>query len=341
MNDRPLTKADADAILSSLGEDSSDPKLTEAEQSSVRIALYVREEYRLNERTRKKTRMTEEVNYGGDDVPPPPEGKGPGSPSCPTCRGSGVVQLTVDVLPVFQTCQCVHLKQLIRNMERTWSGLSKAEKLPKGNKNPLDPFRQKNLWVTSPPETFRSLLKDMMLQQAATWRVQVCTDADLMRAWLGSAVLKGAEILDSDVINNSVNLGHLTLTDLIEPPSLLIIRLGVKSSRNSAMGEVFYETLSHRAHLQKPTWVFDQPNHPLDFNHLCYSTEAVDFISPWSRQILGGKQTVNLSVPSEVSGMPEAPPARMTLSQGSGGARAVERTIPQPKKKKPYGGFTK
>jgi hypothetical protein len=80
----------------------------------------------------------------------------------------------------------------------------------------------------------------------------------------------------------------MTLVDLVEPPQLLIIRLGVKVARNQAMPEVFMEGVQLRLHTGKPTWIWDQPDYPFREGHLCWSTygeslvESFPLITPTS-----------------------------------------------------------
>ena len=68
-----------------------------------------------------------------------------------------------------------------------------------------------------------------------------------------------------------VSTKYLTIPDLVDPPDLLIIRMGVKVARNEAASEVLSEALNLRIHAGKPTWVWDEPLHPLNSGHLFWS----------------------------------------------------------------------
>jgi hypothetical protein len=117
-----------------------------------------------------------------------------------------------------------------------------------------------------------------------SWGFRVVTDADMMVAWLATAALQGVEVRDADARpEQMVSLAKLTLVDLMDPPELLIVRLGVKAARNSAMPEVLMESLTHRAHLGKPTWVWDQPDCRYGEGHLSYSHVVQQFISSFPR----------------------------------------------------------
>ena len=159
-------------------------------------------------------------------------------------------------------------------------GLSKAPRL--GQPSPLIKHVASSIWVTASKTTFLPHLRSVAIRQYPSWNFRVVSDAELITAWLATVALKGKEIFDPDVrLEDNPSLLHLTLVDLVEPPSLLVIRLGVKSARNVAMSEVFLEALALRDHAGLPTWVFDQPDSPLQEGHLCYSPQVINFIEDW------------------------------------------------------------
>lgn len=190
---------------------------------------------------------------------------GNGDPDCPLCGGRGVITLKVKGPPQTKRCKCVLRKALIENMNRAWFGLSKEK--PK-KESPLLSMIEENIWVTSGEQSLKQHLLSVGLRQKADWYFKVVSDADLITAWLGSYSVKGAEIFDPDV--STVSSRHMSLVDLIEPPELLIVRLGVKKARNQAMGEVLWETLQHRIHINKPVWLVDSNDDPLTPSHICW-----------------------------------------------------------------------
>lgn len=257
---------------------------------------------------------------------------------CPRCYGRGALDLeeTHKGVPMTRPCECVLARDVCRNLDRAWRGLSAA---PKIDSSPLLQCVNRDVYITASTPTFRCHLRHVGVRQGRNWSFTVSSDADLITAWLASAALAGKEILDPDA--TSVSMEKLTLVDLVDPPDLLIIRLGVKSARNSAMPEVFLEAISHRTHVGKPTWVVDQPDRRLNPSHLCYSEGVAEFLRDWD----------HLALDSEMPGLEidliggtrqtQALDGGMTLS-GIGnatneGARRVERTAPPEKKrKKPY-----
>lgn len=157
-----------------------------------------------------------------------------------------------------------------------------------------------NAWITAPSATFRSYFKHMAVRQGPKWPFLVRTDADLMSAWLsGKQDVKDADVVqmhsreaDAEAVNRNIHLEMLVL-----PPSLLVLNLGVKAARNSAMPEVFLEALRMRQYMNKPTWVVDQPTYPFRDGvpsrepnrrwevepHIAFSDAALDLMSTWKR----------------------------------------------------------
>jgi hypothetical protein len=128
--------------------------------------------------------------------------------------------------------------------------------------------------------------------------VKVVSDATLMSAWLSNLQLAQSEIIDPDFQRN---IRVQSLEDLAESPSLLIVRLGVKMARNSAMPEVLVETIELREHLSKPTWIVEEPNRPLQEGHISWSRAVDESIEGWERINLMGRKTETSTQPKRRS----------------------------------------
>lgn len=212
---------------------------------------------------------------------------GDGQPNCPDCKGRGVVPAPpkpgrIIVGGRTMPCGCVLARDILRNVERGWRGLSNAAPIPD---SPLMHYTGVNTWVTATQKTFREHLRHVAIRQGTKWGFNVVSDADLMDAWLSR--IEDAEIHDGDVhqMRQSVSSKYGMLVDLIEPPELLIVVVGVKAARNSAMSEVMLEVLNHRAHINKPTWVVDQPDYRLAEGHISYSNAVGAVIQRWNSAI--------------------------------------------------------
>lgn len=203
------------------------------------------------------------------------------SKSCSLCNGKGRLFIEEGASgPITRRCDCALLRDILLNVEKGWSGLMMSGS-PLPEKSPLMEQISKSLFIRSDTQSLKDHIRHIAFRQGPDWFFKVVTDADLMVAWLANVTLSGAEIFDSDIHRPS--LDSLTLVDLVLPPQLLIIRLGVKAARNVAMSEVLLESLNLREHQGLPTWVTDQPDKPLQEDHLCWSVEVKEFFSSWKK----------------------------------------------------------
>jgi hypothetical protein len=204
----------------------------------------------------------------------------PGDPKCPTCEGDGFVQEPEDPPhpPSFEICSCVLFKEVATNVERGMPGLIGASVI---DVSPLLGKEEENLLLTFHEEDFRSNMRHVAVRNPPTWNFKVCSDAELVTAWLATAALNGNQILDPDAI--SVSMSHATIADLVVPPDLLVIRMGIKAARNAACGEVLIEALQLRTHAFKPTWIWDQPSQLMVPGHLFYSDMYEGLTRGWER----------------------------------------------------------
>lgn len=199
---------------------------------------------------------------------------------CEKCGDVGYLEKYNAVgIPYNVRCVCKKEEDRKALFEKTWRGLSLVQE---AQENVLEPFLNENLWVTATYSTFRSHLKTFLnhvFDQKKT--VRVTSDAHLISAWLATVLLKGGDIFDQDA--SSMQVEHWTLSDLVVPPELLIIELGVKVSKNEAMPDVLLESLELRRHYGKTTWLLDQPDTPLNFAHRCYSDALLCVIDDWAK----------------------------------------------------------
>lgn len=245
---------------------------------------------------------------------------------CPNCNGTGftVVDDGANGPPTTQVCMCVLRQQIVDNLERGMRNLSFAAPLMKGERSPLGGHEGADLRVTASPSWFFSHLRHTAARRSSDWGFRVVTDADLMQAWLATASLQGTEIIDADVREAApVSLRKLTLVDIAEPPELLVIRLGVKAARNSAMPEVLLEALTIRAHVGRPTWVWDQPDTPFDASHLAFSRPVEEFVAGWPKVHEGDSLSAKHAPRRGRAVELEAGSATSSRSGNGGGGRSV------------------
>ena len=236
---------------------------------------------------------------------------GDGKPDCPTCGGRGAISIEGAIPPAVRRCRCVLVRDVLANVEHGWKGLSKAKVIEDSD---LKGLTERNLLITGSDRVFRRHLRHVAVRMGPEWDFKVVSDADLITSWLASVALKGGELLDPDAA--TVSTRYITLVDLIEPPQLLVIRLGVKKARNVAMSEVLLEALTHRHHNGKVTWITDQPDDPLGEMHRCWSTELTLYMQDWDHVVLQ-QGFENLAVKSTIRSPAKKKPAPRSQSTKS------------------------
>jgi len=254
----------------------------------------------------------------------------PGMKDCPDCGGEGVILVPreehfgkqrVVHPPTYRRCLCVLQKDILANVERGMGGLSKARKVPE---SPLMPLFAENLWLTASKPWFMAHLRHVAIRRPPSWYFKVVTDAELMSAWLASVAVDGKEIMDPDA--QTLSITHLRLEDLVLPPELLIVRVGVKAARNVATPEVLLETLNLREHANLPTWVWDQPGAGWELaeGHISYSTQVEDHMDNWVHHRVEGKAEPDTAPQTTGGGRPAtgdfdmpAPKRRATTLSGA------------------------
>lgn len=197
---------------------------------------------------------------------------------CPKCNGFGFVQTDNGHmgLPQAVPCECRVVKLLNSQAERAWSGLSS---LAVKKKTPLLDRVGKDTIVVADKTSLTSHLRSALWHYKTPNKfVKVVSDATLMSAWLSTLTMSNSEIYDPD-FKRDVKAG--SLEDLAEAPDLLVIRLGIKSARNSAMPEVLIEAVELRLHLGKPTWVVTDPDRPLEEGHIAWSRGVEETLDGW------------------------------------------------------------
>lgn len=202
---------------------------------------------------------------------------------CPHCEGTGTVRAESKPPhpPSYRRCVCVLHSDILSNVERGMKGLSKAAIIPE---SPLLGYEKKNLRVRADSRTFKRHMRHVAVRMPPTWGFKVTSDAEIVTAWLGSVALKGMDIIDPDAY--MVSTSYLSIPDLVMPPGLLIIRMGVKVARNEASPEVLAEAINLRHHAGKPTWIWDEPNHPLQAGHLFWSDAVAGILQGWDQEVL-------------------------------------------------------
>lgn len=207
---------------------------------------------------------------------------------------------------VTRICSCVMVRDVKLNLERGWKGLSKAAPI---KSSPLSGKHKDNVMITATSFKLKQHIRHVAARMGPRWNFLVVSDATLMDAWLS----KGLDVYDPDIAGlrederRRMDKSPIeALSELVEHPALLIVCLGVKAARNSAMSEVMLETLTLRDFRDKPTWIVDQPSYPLMEGHISYSVHVGNHIEDWDHIALDpyagvSSMDIGTSVPGEAA----------------------------------------
>lgn len=207
-------------------------------------------------------------------------------PKCPKCGGTGFIYpdciYTRPGEKGGEYCDCTKDALKLVNMESIWKSLSEAKDIP-GLRNdpPLKLFLRRNLWITTSEITFRRHMKALAYAMSSMWDCRVYADSQLLDSWFGTQKAQGIKIYDLEI--ERATLEAIDLPDLVTPPDLLVIFLGVKQLPNKEAPNALLEALGLRRYEGKPTWIVDQPDHRInEVHHRFYSESLESLLSTWS-----------------------------------------------------------
>jgi len=230
---------------------------------------------------------------------------------CPHCHGEGFIY-AASLLDGGRYCECTLDYQRRENMNRIWKGLKESKEIPHLREQPpLRKLTDRNLWITSQIPIFKAHLKAVGYTKSTLWDARVYSDKDILSAWLKTARAQGHKIYDSE-LDDDVGFAAMDIDELVEPPELVILILGVKHAPNKEAPNCLLEALAARRHIGRPTWIVDQPDQRLDdMAHRCYSEHLEDLLSHWNHvglvgsavKIMGGPIMAATAQPSAASDM--------------------------------------
>ena len=220
-------------------------------------------------------------------------------PNCPDCGGLGFIY-GESMLDGGRSCHCMMDALKLQNMERMWKSLSAAREIPGlRERPPLKPLVGHNVWITSKDVVFRAHLKALAFSKSTMWDARVITDKDLPDAWLKTAKAQGHKIYQSEIENHDNQFMAMDIAELVEPPELLILKLGVMQTPNKELYSCVLETVTTRMHIGKPTWIIDQLDQRIDdMSHRAYSEKLESILSHWWHIGLAGVHVKVLSGPA-------------------------------------------
>lgn len=210
--------------------------------------------------------------------------KGAGDPACSRCRGRGRVVSADPLTPA--PCPCAARILLQAEIKRCWP--PEVIKASPVAESPLAGRLGESLWVRGERGELDANLNRALRSAQKVELVRVATDADLATAWLARASKNEAH----DAEENRFE----TLADLVTPPSLLVLVLGVKSTPLAALPGLVLEAIEMRQQRGRATWVVDTHAKPMRAGHPAHSGDLAGLLAGWPR--------LDLSPPSQAAAEP-------------------------------------
>jgi hypothetical protein len=170
------------------------------------------------------------------------------------CDGSGTIEQDGKLV----LCECYWVKQALKALP---PDISRVDILPAHFELPFlkdNKGVRRMLYIRGAYQDIRAVIKTVVLFNPAKW-VKIISDKDILNVYVGSmSKSQRPEDYTGPIYNN--------IQDLVEPPDLLIIHLGMVFNKNRAAAGALEESLAHRINAARPTWAFSTYEKPFSAN---------------------------------------------------------------------------
>lgn len=183
---------------------------------------------------------------------------------CEKCGGREVI----DVDGKLHECICSFLKRISASMPPY---IRKADILPEHLEHPIMKAVGMSVYVVAAWADMKAIIKAVMIKNPSKF-VRISSDAEIRDVFVGSKskAAKSAGF-EGDVYNN--------LSDLMDPPDLMVIRLNEISYKNKAAAGALEEALSYRLDREKPTWVLSNLDKRFVSGSFAYSESVAELLA--------------------------------------------------------------
>lgn len=194
----------------------------------------------------------------------------------PTCEKCGDREVIEKDGKLYE-CVCSFLRRISASMPPY---IRKTEILPAHMKLPIMKAVDRSVYVVATWADMKAVIKAVMIKNPSKF-VRISSDAEVRDVFVGSKS-KAAKSsgFEGDVYNN--------LSDLMDPPSLMVMRLNEISYKNKAAAGALEEALSYRLDRDKPTWVFSNMDRRFMAGSFAYSDSVAELL---------GSGYVRMSIP--------------------------------------------
>jgi hypothetical protein len=185
---------------------------------------------------------------------------------CKECMGSGTIERDGKLY----NCECYYIKQSQQSMPLY---VQRAIVTPQHLELPIIQAIDKILFIKGTRADINAIIKAVMLKYNAKW-IKLTSDAEIRNVYVGSMSKQSrSEDYTGEIYNN--------IQDLMDPPDLVIIHLGVISNKNKAAPGALEEALAHRINGAKPVWAFSLADNPFTSSSFAYSLRVDELINSY------------------------------------------------------------
>lgn len=148
--------------------------------------------------------------------------------------------------------------------------LRKADVKPEHLKTGLLEKVGKSMFITAQWADMRAILKAVIIRWPSKY-IRFTSDAEIRDVYVGS---KSKAARSADYEGEIYN----SLSDLVGPPDLCIIRLNEIANKNKAAAGALEEVLSHRLDRDKPTWILSNTEKQFMMGSFAYSDAVAELL---------------------------------------------------------------
>lgn len=236
-----------------------------------------------------------------EHVPTAPT-RSPADPACPRCRGVGDIQEA----GCWMYCVCVRRQDQAQRVKAYWPpDVLQAAGRGEVRRSVLEGRLRESLWIRTERDVLVAHLARALVVSLRIELVRVASDADLATAWLARVAGK---VRDEEVREMSRDEADRfdRLEDLVLPPALLVVQLGVKAAALKDLPGLVMEAIRLRQQRSRPTWIVDTAAKPLAPGHLAHSDELAAMLATWGQVQIASAQEAGEKVDLAAGAAPKA-----------------------------------
>lgn len=181
---------------------------------------------------------------------------------CRECGGLGVIERDSKTFE----CMCAFIKRMASSMP---SYIRRADLKKDHLSLSLLKNIRKHVLVIASWQDMKAVIKAAIISNP-NYFIKITSDREIRDVYVGSKS-KAARGDEDGAIYNS-------LEDLMDPPSLMIVRLNELSYKNKAAPGALEEAISYRVDRDKPTWLYSDVDKPFTVGSHAYSDSVADLI---------------------------------------------------------------